>query len=580
MRRSFAAGTAGCSAASRAPAVAINTVSAFSRARLADRLGVPGKRINVIHNGGDHLLHVQASPGYLASVGLAGRRFVLAVGSENVTKNFGAVIEAMAELGRRQGVAGDRRRPTRAVFAPAAGKTEASDRVIRLGPVGDAELKALYGARSRSCFASSYEGFGLPPLEAMSCGCPVLASSATAVPEVCGDAACMSTRTRRPTSPGGSARSWPTTACVPTWSCAARPGCASSPGRRPRRGCRRSSRRRPEAGQPRLEGSPSLQVLPARAGRDGGGGLRAGRGAGPSRRRPGRALRRRERRTVVETRPAGYRVTRAGSWGSLLATSVAPALLGRLRELQQGRDLIHVHMPDPLAALALWHQPTSAKVVVHWHSDVVRQRIARRLYEPLQHWLLSRADAIVATSEPYAASSPWLKRWSAKTTVVPIGIGDNAGRRDAAAAESIRRRFGNRRIVFSLGRMSQYKGFDVLIDAAARLPEHCVVVVGGDGELLERHRREVARRGLADRIVFVGRISDQELPAYYQAAHVFCLASTLRSEAYGVAIVEAMAMSTPSWPPTSPAPACPGSTSRASPGRTCPRETARRWPRR
>jgi len=253
----------------------------------------------------------------------------------------------------------------------------------------------------------------------------------------------------------------------------------------------------------------------------------------------------RERQTVVETRPAGYRVTRAGSWGSFLATSVAPALLGRLRELQQGRDLIHVHMPDPLAALALWHQPTSARVVVHWHSDVVRQRIARRLYEPLQQWLLSRADAIVATSEPYAASSPWLKRWSAKTTVVPIGIGDNADRRDAAAAEAIRRRFGNRRIVFSLGRMSQYKGFDVLIDAAARLPEHCVVVVGGDGELLERHRREVARRGLADRIEFVGRISDQELPAYYQAAHVFCLASTLRSEAYGVAIVEAMAMSTP-----------------------------------
>ena len=76
-----------------------------------------------------------------------------------------------------------------------------------------------------------------------------------------------------------------------------------------------------------------------------------------------------------------------------------------------------------------------------------------------------------------------------QTTVVPIGIGDNAGRRNTAAAEAIRRRFGNRRIVFSLGRMSQYKGFDVLIDARA-LPEHCVVVVGGDGELLERHRRE------------------------------------------------------------------------------------------
>ena len=78
--------------------LAINTVSAFSRARLVDRLGIAGDRINVIHNGGDHLLHVQADPGYLGSMGLAGRRFVLAVGSENATKNFGAVIEAMDDL--------------------------------------------------------------------------------------------------------------------------------------------------------------------------------------------------------------------------------------------------------------------------------------------------------------------------------------------------------------------------------------------------------------------------------------------------------------------------------------------------
>ena len=69
-------------------AVALNTVSAFSRARLVERLAVPGERINVIHNGGDHLLQVRADPGYLDSVGLAGRRFVLAVGSENVTKDF------------------------------------------------------------------------------------------------------------------------------------------------------------------------------------------------------------------------------------------------------------------------------------------------------------------------------------------------------------------------------------------------------------------------------------------------------------------------------------------------------------
>jgi rhamnosyl/mannosyltransferase len=251
------------------------------------------------------------------------------------------------------------------------------------------------------------------------------------------------------------------------------------------------------------------------------------------------------RQTVTERHAAGYRVTRAGAWGRLLATSVAPALFGEFRRARRGCDIVHVHMPDPLAALALWLAPPSARLVVHWHSDVVRQRIARIFYAPLQRWLLGRADAVIATSAAYAAASPWLRRWAGKTIVVPIGIGDNAGRRDAGAAEAIRQRFGNRRIVFSLGRMSPYKGFDVLIDAAARLPGHCVVVVGGEGELFERHRQNVVSRGLTEKIVFVGRISNEELPAYFEAAHVFCLASTLRSEAYGVVLVEAMAMGVP-----------------------------------
>ena len=251
------------------------------------------------------------------------------------------------------------------------------------------------------------------------------------------------------------------------------------------------------------------------------------------------------RQTVREKRVAGYGVTRVGSWGRLNATSVAPALLGEFRRAQRGCDIVHVHMPDPLAALAVRLAPPTARLVVHWHSDVVRQRIARVVYAPLQAWLLRRADAVIATSAAYAASSPWLRRCAGKTTVVPIGISDNAGRRDASAAAEIRRRFGNRKIVFSLGRMSPYKGFDVLIDAAARLSGDCIVVVGGEGELLERHRRSVAARGLTEKIVFVGGISDEELPTYFEAARVFCLASTLRSEAYGVVLVEAMAMSTP-----------------------------------
>ena len=252
-----------------------------------------------------------------------------------------------------------------------------------------------------------------------------------------------------------------------------------------------------------------------------------------------------ERRTCHDRTAEGIAVTRAGSWGTLLATSMAPALIAQARRLIPSYDLIHVHMPDPMAALALWLARPSAKVVVHWHSDVVRQRLALRLYRPLQQWLLRRADAIIATSEPYARSSTWLQPWRDKTVIIPIGISDNRGSPQADQVRCIQERFGGRDIVFSLGRMTYYKGFDVLIEAAATLPQHCVIVVGGEGELLERYRAEVLQRGLSDRIHFVGRIPDQELGSYFAAASMFCLTSTQRAEAFGVVLLEAMAMGKP-----------------------------------
>ncbi|HEX6705411.1 MAG TPA: glycosyltransferase [Albitalea sp.] len=240
----------------------------------------------------------------------------------------------------------------------------------------------------------------------------------------------------------------------------------------------------------------------------------------------------------------GYTVTRAASLGRLLSMSVTPALLAHAGMVRRA-DIVHVHMPDPMTALALWLARPCGKVVVHWHSDVVRQRFALQMYRPLQHWLLRRADALIATSRAYAEASPWLRGWRKKITVIPIGISDPSRPGDEAGAARLRERFGGRRIVFSLGRMTYYKGFDVLIDAAAMLQDDCVIIAGGEGELLLRHRDEVVRRGLAHKVAFVGPIPHDEIGAYFRAASVFCLASTQRAEAYGVVLVEAMAMGVP-----------------------------------
>lgn len=165
------------------------TVSVFSRGRLVEHLRVPPERIAVIPNAADHLDAVQADAGIIGRLGLAGTPFLLAVASANPSKNLTALVEAFARLADcppvRLVIVGAGNARVFASDAPAADPPG----LLRAGPLPDADLKALYQHATALVFPSLYEGFGLPPLEAMTCGCPVAAARAAAIPEVCGDAA-------------------------------------------------------------------------------------------------------------------------------------------------------------------------------------------------------------------------------------------------------------------------------------------------------------------------------------------------------------------------------------------------------
>lgn len=254
-----------------------------------------------------------------------------------------------------------------------------------------------------------------------------------------------------------------------------------------------------------------------------------------------------ERRTVRES--GTIAVTRVASLAQVASTSISPLLVPWLTRLQSEQDVIHVHLPNPMANLALWLTRPRAKLFVHWHSDIVKQKRLLKLYEPFQTWLLERADAIFATSSCYAESSPWLRAHMHKVHIAPLGIEDplkiTTPVQRSTAVERIHAAWPGKRIVFALGRMTYYKGFDVLIEASRHLPKDVVILIGGNGELLEPLRQRVRDAELTERVYLLGRVSDEDLPGYFSAAELFCLPSLVRSEAFGLVMVEAMGYGKP-----------------------------------
>ncbi|NTZ07785.1 glycosyltransferase family 4 protein [Burkholderia metallica] len=170
----------------------IVTVSHFSRARLAARLGVPPARLSVVPGAVDHIDRIDADPGVLARLNLETDGYVLFVGSLAPGKNLVRALAAIALMRAshptlRFVIAGGANAKIFGVRE--AGLCEGDPYVTWAGYVTDGELKALYEHAGCFVFPSLYEGFGLPPLEAMRCGCPVIVSHEGSLPEVCSGAA-------------------------------------------------------------------------------------------------------------------------------------------------------------------------------------------------------------------------------------------------------------------------------------------------------------------------------------------------------------------------------------------------------
>ena len=168
-------------------ASAILTISKFSRNELQQCWGIATDQMALAGGSGEHILRVVPDPTTLERLNLRPQAYVLAVGSVAAHKNFARLAEAAKVL---EGTGVELAVVGAALPEVFGGEDIAqSPAVRRIGSVNDGELRALYDHALAFAFPSVYEGFGLPPLEAMQCGCPVIASNAASIPEVCAEAA-------------------------------------------------------------------------------------------------------------------------------------------------------------------------------------------------------------------------------------------------------------------------------------------------------------------------------------------------------------------------------------------------------
>ena len=225
------------------------------------------------------------------------------------------------------------------------------------------------------------------------------------------------------------------------------------------------------------------------------------------------------------------------------ATMIAPSMVLKLKQIAKNYDIIHVHHPDPMAAFALLCSGYKGKVVLHWHSDILKQKSLLKLYMPIQKWLINRADVIVGTTPVYVKESPYLQEVQHKVTYLPIGVCHLES--PIKQVMDLRRKYLGKHIVFSLGRLVPYKGFAYLIEAAKHLDDNYMVLIGGTGPLRDELQAQIEALGLQDRVKLLGYVSDVDLPAYFEACDLFCMSSVMKTEAFGIVQIEAMSCGKP-----------------------------------
>lgn len=257
-----------------------------------------------------------------------------------------------------------------------------------------------------------------------------------------------------------------------------------------------------------------------------------------------------EKKESVTEMVNGVEVHRAGSFAMLGNMPLSIRFFGELRRMAKDCDVLHFHMPFPIGDLAGLLSGYKGKVVVWWHSDVVRQKKMMLLYRPVMERFLKRADVIIVATQGHIDGSAYLKPYAEKCVIIPFGVDPALEKKadewllskekepviEVGAARPVRFLF--------VGRLVYYKGCKILLEAF-RSVKNAELIMVGDGVMKEELLKLTASYGMADRVHFLGGATDKMLEENFANCDVFVLPSVVKSEAFGLVQIEAMAYEKP-----------------------------------
>lgn len=243
----------------------------------------------------------------------------------------------------------------------------------------------------------------------------------------------------------------------------------------------------------------------------------------------------------------GHKVYRVATWVNVarqaLSLSYFWVLEKAIKEFKP--DVIQFHWANPFPAwVLLCVIPKNVKLIIHWHMDIIKQKHIYPFIKPIETALLKRADMVCVTSPQYRDGSLPLQPFKDKVRIVQNAMDeDNFILRDGDVEKinAVKAKYGNKPIVFFIGRHIQYKGLPHLIEAEKYVKSDCVFVIAGSGPLTD----ELKAQCKSSRVHFVGRLPDEDLKLHHYAASVFAFPSVTKNEAFGVALAEAMYCGTP-----------------------------------